>query len=79
MITLTIDDENLERAYHENFGDDESAFVKYLSAQCHVNNAEYDENLSYMQIEIESAEASCDSGYRLDEAFTMLRKKHSGN
>ena len=79
MITVTIDDEHLERAYHENFGGDESAFVKYLSDQCHANNIEYDENLSYMQADIERAELSGDSGYTLDEAFDMLRKKHSEN
>ena len=79
MITLTIDDEALERAYHENFGGNDADFVKFLSATCHANNVEYDEDLSSLTGEINNADNSGDSGYTLDEAFDMLRNKHSGN
>ncbi len=79
MITLTIDDPELERTYHENFEGNDVAFVKFLSATCHVNNVDYDEDLSSLANEIYSADNSEDSGYTLDEAFDMLRNKHSGN
>jgi len=79
MITITIDDPELEKTYYENFEGNDTEFVKFLSATCHANNVDYDENLSSLTGEINSADNSGDSGYTLDEAFDMLRNKHSGN
>ena len=79
MITLTIDDAELERTYYENFGGDDAKFVEFLSASCHSNNVEYDRNLSQYEALYDEAEESGDCGQTLEEVFDELRKKHAIN
>lgn len=79
MITVTIDDEDLERTYYEKFAGDESAFVKYLSSQCHVNNLEYEGDLSQYEALYDEGEASGDSGLTHKELWENLFAKYEKN
>ena len=74
MITLTIDNPELERIFYEEFDGDNTRFVEFLSQSCHVNNIDYIDNVK-MEALIEEGESSGDSGYSVSEAFAMLRKE----
>ena len=76
MITLTIDDADLERTYYENFGGDDAKFVEFLSASCHANNVEYDKNLSQYEALYDEAEAEGEATLTHEEVFSELRKKY---
>ncbi len=76
MITLTIDDAELERTYYENFGGDDAKFVEFLSASCHANNVEYDRDLSQYEALYDEAEAEGEATLTHEEVFSELRKKY---
>jgi len=74
MITLTIDNPELERIFYEDFDGDNARFVEFLSQNCHVNNIDYIDDAKMEEL-IEEGESSEDSGYSVSEAFEMLRKE----
>jgi len=76
MITLKIDNPELERMFHEDFNGDNDSFVEFLSENCYANNVEYD-NFSAIKLELENKECYEDSGYTLDEAVELLEKKYA--
>jgi len=75
MITVTINDPELERVYH-GFDDNDEKFVEYLSLRASANNLEYGLDASTIEAAYDEAEAEGDSGYTLDEAFDMLKEKY---
>ena len=79
MITLHIENETLERLYHEEFGGDEKAFSTYLQELVVANNVEYEEDLSYLNEVLNDPLTQEDSGYTLQEAFAIFEKKHATN
>ena len=79
MITLHIEDEMLENLYHEEFGGDEKAFSEYLSKLAAANNIKYEEDLSYLNEILDDPATLEDSGYTLQEAFAMFKKKYSAD
>ena len=80
MLTLTIDNPELERVFYEDFGGDNDSFVEFLSQNCCVNNVEYntidDETMVKL---IQEGEDSGDSGMSHEEVFTYLREKYDIN
>ncbi len=79
MITLNIDNPELERVFYEDFDGDTEKFVEFISESCHVNNAEYNLDPAMIEAAYDEGEASGDSGYTLDEAFDMLKEKYDIN
>jgi len=75
MITVTIDDPELERVYH-SFNDNDEKFVEYLSLNASANNVEFGLDAKLVEAAFDEAEAEGDSGYTLDEAFDMLKEKY---
>ena len=75
MITVTINDPELERVYH-SFNDNDEEFSKYLSLQTSANNLEYGLDAKMIEDAYDEAENEGDSGYTLDEAFDMLKEKY---
>ncbi len=77
MITLKIDNPEMERMFHEDFNSDNDSFVEFLSINCYANNVEY-ANLDTKTIEklYDEGEASGDSGLTHEEVFERLRKKY---
>lgn len=77
MLTLTIDNPELEKVFYEDFGGDNDSFVEFLSQNCCVNNVEYntidDETMVKL---IQEGEDSGDSGYSVYDAFEMLKKEY---
>ena len=76
MITLKIDNPELEKMFHEDFNSDNDSFVKFLSINCYANNVEYD-NISKIKVELENKDCYEDSGYTFDEAINLLEKKYA--
>ena len=72
MITLTIDNPELERIFYEEFDGDTARFVEFLSQSCHANNIDYMDDAKMEEL-IAEGEAFGDSGYSVSEAFDMLR------
>ena len=79
MITLHIENEMLEKLYHEEFKDDEAAFIHFLQETIAVNNVEYEEDLSFLNEVLKDPETQEDSGYTLQQAFAMFEKKYYAN
>ena len=75
MITVTINDPELERVYH-GFNDNDEKFVEYLSLRASANNMEYGLDAKRVEDAYDEAEVEGDSGYTLDEAFDMLKEKY---
>ena len=75
MITVTINNPELERVYH-SFNDNDEEFSKYLSLQTSTNNLEYGLDAKMIETAYDEAEDEGDSGYTLDEAFDMLKEKY---
>jgi hypothetical protein len=76
MITLTIDNPELERIFYEDFDGDNARFVEFLSQSCHANNVTYQLDNATIEAMIEEGEASGDSGLTHEEVFTYLREKY---
>ena len=75
MITVTIDDPELERVYH-TFNDNDEEFSKYLALTTSANNVEY----GWTPEELEAAydEAGDDESDSIEhhELFAKLREKY---
>ena len=75
MITVTIDNPELERVY-KGFNGDDAKFTEYLSLHTSANNLEYGLDPVIVEVAYDEAESKGDSGYTLDEAFDMLKEKY---
>jgi len=75
MITVTIDDPELERVY-KGFNGDDVKFTEYLSLHTSANNVEYGWTPEELEVAYDEAESKGDSEYTLDEAFDMLKEKY---
>ncbi len=78
MITVTIDDPELERVYRSFHGND-AKFSEYLSLTTSANNLGYGLDAATIEAAYDEAEAEGDSGMTHDEVFDMLRKKYDIN
>ena len=76
MITLNIDNPELERLFYEDFDGNTENFVAFISENCHANNAEYNLDPAMIEAAYDEGDASGDSGLTHDEVFTRLRKKY---
>lgn len=76
MITLTIDNPEIEKVYYENFDGDNDKFIEFISQSCSANNVDYEIDAALFEKLYDEGEASGDSGYTLDEAFDMLKEKY---
>ena len=81
MITITIDNPELEKVFHENFASNNDCFVNYISHNCHANNLAYSskfsqEEIAYYEAAYDEGEVSGDSGLTHEEVFEALRKKY---
>jgi len=76
VITLNIDNPELERIFYENCDGDTEKFVEFISESCHVNNVEYNLDPAMIEDAYDEGDASGDSGLTHDEVFEMLRKKY---
>ena len=84
MITITIDNPELEKVFHENFASDNDCFVDYISHNCHANNLAYSRKFSAEEIaRYEAAynegKASGDSGLTHEEVWEQLFQKYDSN
>ena len=79
MITLTIDNPELERIFYEDFDGDNARFVEFLSQSCHANNVTYQLDNATIEAMIEEGEASGDSGLTHEEVWATLFKKYDNN
>jgi len=75
MITITIDDPELERVYH-GFNGNDAKFVEYLSLHTSANNFEYGLDAQMIEAAYDEAEAEGDSGQTLEEVFEELFEKY---
>ena len=75
MITVTIDDPELEQMYHK-FNDNDVEFSKYLSLTASANNVEYGLDAKIIEEAFDEAEAEGCSGFTHAEVFDQLRKKY---
>jgi len=75
MITVTIDDPELERVY-KGFNGDDAKFTEYLLLHTSANNVEYGWSSEELEAAYDEAESKGDSDYTLDEAFDMLKEKY---
>ena len=73
MITVTIDDPELEEMYHK-FNDNDAEFSKYLSLTASANNVGY--GLDAKMIEEAYDEAEGGEEMEHEEVFNYLRKKY---
>jgi len=80
MITLKIDNPEMERVFYEDFNGDNDSFVEFLSESCHVNNVEY-VGLDAKIIErlYDEGEDSADSGLTHEELWEKLFNKYDKN
>jgi len=76
MITLEIDNPELERVFYEEFNGDTQKFTDFISESFHVNNVVYNLDPAMIEDALDEAEASGDSGLTHDEVFDILRKKY---
>jgi hypothetical protein len=77
MITLHIDNPELERVYYEEFGGDEERFVAFISQSCSANNTHFAIDAATMERLYDEGEASGDSGLTHEEVFEQLRAKYA--
>jgi hypothetical protein len=76
MITITIDNPEVERIYKEDFNSDSKKFSDFISEICIANNVEYDEDLSCMQKEIKEAINDEVLNQTHNQIWDELIKKH---
>jgi len=58
MITITIDNPVVEQIYKEKYNQDSEKFSQYISEICIANEVDFNEDLSYLQEELNSKEAN---------------------
>jgi hypothetical protein len=75
MITVTINDPELEKMYRI-FNENDEEFSKFLSLRASANNLGYGLDAQMIEAAYDEAEVEGDSGYTIDEAFDMLKEKH---
>ena len=79
MITITIDNPELEKVFHENFAGDNDCFVEYISHNCHVNNLAYDvskEEIAYYEAALDECDESDEGDKTIEEVFSELMNKY---
>ena len=77
MITLTIDNPEMEKVFYEKFNGDNDSFVEYLSQSYYANNSDYNTiDIATLEKLYEEGTASGDSGLTHEEVFDMLFKKY---
>ena len=79
MITLTIDNPELERIFYEDFHGDNTSFVEFLSQSCQANNIFYQLDTQAIEAMIEEGEKSGDSGLTHEEVWDRLFTKYDKN
>ena len=77
MITITIDNPEMERVFYEDFNGDNNSFVEFLSHECCINNTQYNNEFSKIETILKDRECHEDSGYTFDEAVNVLEKKYA--
>ena len=77
MITITLDDPEVERIFYEEYNGNKEAFAAFITQNVVVNNVEYDQDLSYLEEELQSLEANEDCGMDIDEIWKELTNKYA--
>jgi hypothetical protein len=67
----------LEQIYKEKYNEDSEKFSQYISEICIANEVDFNEDLSYLQEELNSKEANEDCGYSHEEIWSYLEKKYA--
>ena len=79
MITLKIDDPDIEMAYYSDFDGDEKKFIEFISKSCVANNVEVDMDPKLLEkLYLEGVESG-DSGLTHEEVWDSLFKKYDKN
>ena len=79
MITLTIDNPIVEKAFYEDFDGDKDAFVEFISHNCSANNSNYEIDPAVLERLYDEGDASGDSGKTVEEVFEELLAKYDRN
>ena len=80
MITLTIEDKKLESIFADEFHSNKESFFDFIKMSFDsFKNREIDEDLSYLEDEIQKGFDSGRSGKTHHEIFSELRKKYDIN
>jgi len=81
MITITIDDPDLERIFYEEYNGDKEAFSAFITQSVVANNVDYHSLGGYTPNEIKQflkeADESGESEMTHKEIFEELRKKYA--
>ena len=82
MITITIDNPELEKVFHENFAGNNDCFVDYISYNCHANNLAYSakftqEEIAYYEAAFDECDESDEGDKTIEEVFADLSKKYN--
>ncbi len=75
MITVTINDPELERVYH-GFDDNDEKFVEYLSLRASANNLEYGLDASTIEAAYDEAEGNGSDDIEHEEVWSKLFAKY---
>jgi len=75
MITITIDDPELERVYH-GFNGNDKKFVEFLSLSASANNLEYGLDARMIEAAFDEADGDPADDIEHKEVFDRLRKKY---
>ena len=75
MITVTIDDPELERVYHA-FKENDVEFSKFLSLSTSANNVEYGLDAAMIETAYDEAEGDGSDDISHEEVFAKLRSKY---
>ena len=75
MITVNINDPELERVYH-GFNDNDEKFVEYLSLRASANNVEYGLDAQMIEAAYDEAEGDGSDDIDHEEVFERLRQKY---
>jgi len=78
MITVTINDPELERVYHSFNGNDEK-FGEYLSLQTSANNSEYGLDAKMVEKAYDEADSDENNDLNHDEVWANLFAKYEKN
>ena len=78
MITVTINDPELERIYH-GFNDNDEKFVEYLSLRASANNMEYGLNAKMIEAAYDEADGDGSDDIEHEEVWAKLFAKYDKN
>ena len=76
MITLTINNPEIEKVFYEDFNGDNDSFIEFISQNVIANNIEYELDAQTIEKLYDEGIASGDSGLSHDEIFQHLRDKY---